>query len=67
MRVSHMLLRRVMSALLLNITFFLRWSSLQEMMWTEANGERKWWSESHVSEDFEMYTPQMKCEVTVGP
>jgi len=33
---------------------FLRWSALQEMMWSGPNGERKWWSESHVSEDFEM-------------
>jgi hypothetical protein len=35
-------------------------------MWMEPNGERKWWSESHVSEDFEMYTPSMESEVTVG-
>ena len=32
---------------------FIRWSALQEMLWME-NGQKKWWSESHVSEDFEM-------------
>ena len=32
---------------------FIRWSALQEMM-TVQDGELKWWSESHVSEDFEM-------------
>jgi membrane glycosyltransferase len=32
---------------------FIRWSALQEMLWIE-DGQKKWWSESHVSEDFEM-------------
>ena len=32
---------------------FIRWSALQEMM-TVQDGDLKWWSESHVSEDFEM-------------
>lgn len=32
---------------------FIRWSALQEMLWVE-DGQKKWWSESHVSEDFEM-------------
>ena len=32
---------------------FIRWAALQEMLW-EEDGQKKWWSESHVSEDFEM-------------
>ena len=32
---------------------FIRWSALQEMSWVE-DGSRKWWSETHVSEDFEI-------------
>lgn len=34
---------------------FLRWSALQEVsVWDEASGKTQWWSERHVSEDFEM-------------
>lgn len=33
---------------------FLRWAAIQELMWSDEKGDRKWWSESHVSEDFEM-------------
>ena len=32
---------------------FIRWSALQEMLCVE-DGQKKWWSEAHVSEDFEM-------------
>lgn len=32
---------------------FLRWSAIQEVG-IETEGKRRWWSESHVSEDFEM-------------
>lgn len=32
---------------------FIRWSALQEMLWID-DGQKKWWSEAHVSEDFEM-------------
>jgi cellulose synthase/poly-beta-1,6-N-acetylglucosamine synthase-like glycosyltransferase len=34
---------------------FLRWSALQEVAWfDDTDGKTKYWSESHVSEDFEM-------------
>lgn len=34
---------------------FLRWSALQEVSaWDEPSGKTQWWSERHVSEDFEM-------------
>ncbi|ORY82430.1 glycosyl transferase family group 2-domain-containing protein [Protomyces lactucae-debilis] len=32
---------------------FLRWSAVQELSY-ETDGRRKWWSEQHVSEDFEL-------------
>lgn len=32
---------------------FLRWSAVQEIG-VESDGKRRWWSESHVSEDFEL-------------
>ncbi|CAM9302470.1 unnamed protein product [Pylaiella littoralis] len=34
---------------------FLRWSAIREVSWVDAkDGERKFWSESHVSEDFDL-------------
>lgn len=34
---------------------FLRWSALQRIAYIDpADGRQKWWSEAHVSEDFEM-------------
>ncbi|BFZ64387.1 hypothetical protein YB2330_005530 [Saitoella coloradoensis] len=33
---------------------FIRWTALQEVAWLDDDGTTKWWSESHVSEDFEM-------------
>ncbi|ORY80973.1 glycosyl transferase family group 2-domain-containing protein [Protomyces lactucae-debilis] len=34
---------------------FLRWSALQQVAyWDDVDGRQKWWSEEHVSEDFEM-------------
>jgi hypothetical protein len=39
--------------MLISHNAFVRWSALQEMLW-EENGQKKWWSEAHVSEDFEM-------------
>lgn len=32
----------------------LRWSALQEVSYTDVDGYEKFWSESHVSEDFDM-------------
>lgn len=32
----------------------LRWSALQEVVYTDEDGYEKFWSESHVSEDFDM-------------
>ncbi len=32
---------------------FLRWAAVQEVVY-EQDGKQKWWSEAHVSEDFEM-------------
>lgn len=34
---------------------FLRWSAVKEVSWVDkADGERKFWSEKHVSEDFDL-------------
>ncbi|CAN0355340.1 unnamed protein product, partial [Hapterophycus canaliculatus] len=34
---------------------FLRWSAIREVSWVDAkDGERKFWSEAHVSEDFDL-------------
>lgn len=34
---------------------FLRWSAIREVSWVDAqDGERKFWSEKHVSEDFDL-------------
>jgi membrane glycosyltransferase len=33
---------------------FIRWTSLRELSYTDNDGEEKWWSESHVSEDFDL-------------
>ena len=34
---------------------FLRWSAVREVSWVDSkDGERKFWSEKHVSEDFDL-------------
>lgn len=37
---------------------FIRWSAIQDIGWTESTGsgaeDKKWWSEGHVSEDFDL-------------
>ena len=34
---------------------FLRWSAIREVSWVDRkDGERKFWSEAHVSEDFDL-------------
>lgn len=34
---------------------FLRWSAIREVSWVDSkDGERKFWSEAHVSEDFDL-------------
>lgn len=34
---------------------FLRWSAVKEVSWVDnKDGERKFWSERHVSEDFDL-------------
>lgn len=34
---------------------FLRWSAIREVSWVDSkDGERKFWSERHVSEDFDL-------------
>ncbi|KAL0953507.1 hypothetical protein HGRIS_004733 [Hohenbuehelia grisea] len=33
---------------------FLRWSAMQEAAFVDADGKKKYWSEAHVSEDFDM-------------
>lgn len=41
---------------------FLRWSAIREVSWVDAkDGERKFWSESHVSEDFDLALRLQVC------
>jgi hypothetical protein len=39
----------------------LRWSALQQITYTDEDGYEKFWSESHVSEDFDMAL-RLQCE-----
>lgn len=44
----------VTSLLLLATMLFSVWSALQEVSYDDEDGYEKFWSESHVSEDFDM-------------
>ncbi|BFZ57040.1 hypothetical protein PYCC9005_004090 [Savitreella phatthalungensis] len=39
---------------------FLRWSAIEEVARTRTDGSLEWWSEDHVSEDFEV---ALRCQV----
>ncbi len=39
----------------------LRWSALQQVTYTDEDGYEKFWSESHMTEDFDMAL-RLQCE-----